>query len=641
MEIQYIIVLLFIIMFASFSISQVYGQIIIYEEDFIVERFVTGLDYPTTMDFVGDDIFVLEKNSGKVIRIQDNGIIYDKPVLDVATGYVGESGLLGISSVSNHVYLYFTESPFGIDKLVPQSLHPWPAKNKVYQYDWNGENLINPVLIKELPGGLTTNHHGGTMTVGQNNEIYFVIGDQGQKGIYQNIPVETVYESGSIFKIDTENNNNVELFAMGIRNSFGLDIDPVTGYLWDTENGESYFDEINQVKPRFNSGWSSVMGAVHRDNPDTTGTQTIPSPFENFVYGDPKFSWYQTVGPTALSFPDERFGYSDTLFVADYKHGSIYKFQLNSDRTGFDFFDPNLSDLVLDYNDEMDEILVARGFQGITDIKFHDGVMYVVVIGEGSIYKIYQHLSPLKQYQSGVTHKKIVCKAELMPIMSKSGYVYCVQPKTALILIDVLNWSVNHSEMPKIELKNQNLQGLNFEYLNLSNSDFRGTNFATTNISNANITNTNLNGADLTGANLTGADLTNADLIGTILTGADLTDADLTGVDLSGKDLTRIILRGVDLSNKDLTGTILTGADLTNANLTSANLHAADLTGADLTSANCYQCVFFAANMKNANLTNANLTSANLHAADLTGASIGNAILDNANLKCINHPICN
>ena len=185
-------------MFASFSISQVYGQIIIYEEDFIVERFVTGLDYPTTMDFVGDDIFVLEKNSGKVIRIQDNGIIYDKPVLDVATGYVGESGLLGISSVSNHVYLYFTESPFGIDKLVPQSLHPWPAKNKVYQYDWNGEYLINPVLIKELPGGLTTNHHGGTMTVGQNNEIYFVIGDQGQKGIYQNIPVETVYESGSI-----------------------------------------------------------------------------------------------------------------------------------------------------------------------------------------------------------------------------------------------------------------------------------------------------------------------------------------------------------------------------------------------------------------------------------------------------------
>jgi hypothetical protein len=26
-------------------------------------------------------------------------------------------------------------------------------------------------------------------------------------------------------------------FAYGIRNSFGLDFDPVTGKLWDTENG--------------------------------------------------------------------------------------------------------------------------------------------------------------------------------------------------------------------------------------------------------------------------------------------------------------------------------------------------------------------------------------------------------------------
>ena len=55
-------------------------------------------------------------------------------------------------------------------------------------------------------------------------------------------------------------------------------------------------------------------------------------------------------------------------------------------------------------------------------------------IGDGSIYKIYPKniLPPLKQYQNGVTHKKIVCEVALMPIMSKSGYIYCVQPKTAL-----------------------------------------------------------------------------------------------------------------------------------------------------------------------------------------------------------------
>ena len=49
-------------------------------------------------------------------------------------------------------------------------------------------------------------------------------------------------------------------YAYGIRNSFGIDFDPVTGNLWDTENGPEYGDEINLVKPGFNSGWMVVQG---------------------------------------------------------------------------------------------------------------------------------------------------------------------------------------------------------------------------------------------------------------------------------------------------------------------------------------------------------------------------------------------
>ena len=44
---------------------------------------------------------------------------------------------------------------------------------------------------------------------------------------------------------------------------------------------------------------------------------------------------------------------------------------------------------MLDDNDEIDEIIFAKGFQGVTDIKFHDRVMYVISIGDGSVYKIY------------------------------------------------------------------------------------------------------------------------------------------------------------------------------------------------------------------------------------------------------------
>ena len=41
-----------------------------------------------------------------------------------------------------------------------------------------------------------------------------------------------------------------------------MDFDPVTGNLWDTENGRDHSDEINRVEPGFNSGWEYVQGHV-------------------------------------------------------------------------------------------------------------------------------------------------------------------------------------------------------------------------------------------------------------------------------------------------------------------------------------------------------------------------------------------
>ena len=539
-------------------------------DGYIVEKLYGGLEFPTTLDFVGDDILVLEKHSGKVIRIQDMGnqiVVHNQPVLDVSVRYNFYSGMLGIATTPDHVYLYYTEAESGIDTLeINNKEEGQHAKNRVYQYDWDGEMLVNPVLVKEFIAQQNNDHHGGVMTTGLNNEVYFAIGDQFLETIFQNIPTGETYETGSIFKIDTKNNNDVELFAMGVRNCFGLAVDPVTGYLWDTENGAHYFDEINLVTQGFNSGWNSVMGPIDRDNgctpsPDTcTDTpQIMPPPFENFVYSDPEFSWYNTVAPTAIAFPDKNSSrkYLDSMFVGDFNNGIIYKFQLNTDRTGLVFSNPRLSDLVLDDNDEIDEILFARDFYGISDIKFRGDVMYVTVLGDGVIYKIYpkEPLSPLKQYQNGVSYKKIVCKSELMPIMRHSGGINCVYPKTALILIDEVGWSVNQDKIPMIELKNQDLQGLNFEYMNLANSDFRGSNFNNTKISNV----------DFTRANLSNIDLTNNELTGTILTEADLSNANLAGVDLSGKDLTGTILTEANISNTNLAGAILTDANLVNA----------------------------------------------------------------------------
>jgi glucose/arabinose dehydrogenase len=49
-------------------------------------------------------------------------------------------------------------------------------------------------------------------------------------------------------------------YTYGIPNSFGFNFDPLTGNIWDAQNGADDKDEINLVKPGFNSGWNQVMG---------------------------------------------------------------------------------------------------------------------------------------------------------------------------------------------------------------------------------------------------------------------------------------------------------------------------------------------------------------------------------------------
>src|SRR5262249_26110200 len=75
-------------------------------------------------------------------------------------------------------------------------------------------------------------------------------------------------------------------FAYGVRNSFGLTIDPVTGSLWDTENGENDYDEVNLVLPGFNSGWEQIMGPDSRDPQGLADLFNMPGGAS--AYSDPE-----------------------------------------------------------------------------------------------------------------------------------------------------------------------------------------------------------------------------------------------------------------------------------------------------------------------------------------------------------------
>jgi glucose/arabinose dehydrogenase len=182
-------------------------------------------------------------------------------------------------------------------------------------------------------------------------------------------------------------------YAYGIRNSFGFDFDPITGSIWDTENGPGNSDEINLVEPGFNSGWQEIQGMASFENYFDANDLVQ---FEGKgKYSDPELVWMDTEGPTAAKFlVSDKLGtqYKNDLFVADVHNGRIYHFDLNEDRTQLVLEGP-LADKIIDTPsiEEFSNIIFGEGFGGITDLEVGpDGYLYVVSIGQGAIYRIVQ-----------------------------------------------------------------------------------------------------------------------------------------------------------------------------------------------------------------------------------------------------------
>jgi glucose/arabinose dehydrogenase len=392
---------------------------IINDPNLKVELIVQGLDLPTTIAFLGpDDILVLEKDKGTVQRIV-NGKMLPEPLLDVNVATSVERCMCGIAvsqintGSTTYVFLYYTEAELTDSEDVTQEKAP--LGNRLYRYELVNNKLINPVLLLDLPAIPGPRHNGGAIMIGPDNNLYVPIGDV--DGSHTAGPGETKaqnYVDGAepdgrsgLLRI-TQDGQPVGIgilgesyplnlyYAYGIRNSFGFDFDPITGNIWDTENGPGDSDEINLVEPGFNSGWQEIQGMAGMASFENYFDANNLVQFEGKgKYSDPELVWLDTEGPTAAKFLNsDKLGtqYVNDLFVGDVHNGRIYHFDLNEDRTELVLEGP-LADKIIDTPsiEEFSNIIFGEGFGGITDLEVGpDGYLYVVSIGQGAIYRIVQ-----------------------------------------------------------------------------------------------------------------------------------------------------------------------------------------------------------------------------------------------------------
>lgn len=369
-----------------------------------IQEYSSGFKFPTGMNFLGpDDILVIEKNTGVVKEIKNGTVV--GTVLDVNVANVSERGLLGIAVASEpkYVFLFYTETEKADGGKV--------LGNRLYRYEYDAGELVNPKLLLDLPTIPGPSHNGGVLKIGPDNKsVYLVIGNLNYA---QNLTYITKAQNnkdgpppdgrGGVLRItfdggvvggkgllgDEDPLN--KYYAYGIRNSFGIGFDAVTGNLWETENGRSTDDEINLALPGFNSGWREVIGFSNQT--DEFNSENLETFGGKGTYRDPEFIWRDTIAPTSVLFiHTDNLGpkYKDNLFVGSVKNGTIFNFPLSENRTHLVLTGP-LADKTADNNQETGGVTFGRNFGIITDLEIGpDGNLYVLsnYKHDGTIFKI-------------------------------------------------------------------------------------------------------------------------------------------------------------------------------------------------------------------------------------------------------------
>ena len=439
---------------------------------------LSGLDQPTAMAFLSEtDFIVLEKATGRVKYFIPGapGAGAATTVLDLAVNSNSERGLLGVAlhplfPINPRVYLYWTESTTGADTA---NADETPLLgNRVDSFIWNGaslthdRNLIRLRALQQDAGQPSRgNHDGGVLRFGPDGKLYVVVGDLGRRGLMQNLrfgpsaspdgPLvaddqlggpepDDEHLSGVVLRLNDDGTtpadnpffnvqtnltgeaaaNVKKVFAYGVRNSFGMDFDPLTGFLWTQENGDDSFDEINRVTAGFNGGWIQLMGPSSRvaefkqiETARSGGLQQLRWPPERIAdtpaaalarlfvlpgsqYREPEFSWKFAIAPAAIGFvrggalgPATR----GTLLVGASRPtlygGYLFRVPLDAERRGVLAAHPSIADKVADNLDKFEATESApfdfgRDFGVVTDIKSLLRTVYVVSLSHGAIYAL-------------------------------------------------------------------------------------------------------------------------------------------------------------------------------------------------------------------------------------------------------------
>ncbi len=281
---------------------------------------------PTAMAFDHHGNLFLAQKDGRILWLGEDGDLSPDPVLTIPVDDFNERGLAGIALHPDWdnqpwLYAYYTvrDSNF----------------NRLSRFMING-NLAVPgseeVLFEfdKLNSGI---HNGGSLQFGNDGKLYIGTGDGGKSSNAQSLAltlgkVIRLNPDGSIpsdnpFYLEL-NGKNRAVYAYGLRNPFSMAIEPGTGRIFVSEVGQGNYEEVNEILPHLNYGWSQVEGP--------NGAQNPPLNYQDPLFAYPHAQGCAIVGaaiyaPDQVSFP---VNYVGKYFFADYCRGVVKLLDLST-----------------------------------------------------------------------------------------------------------------------------------------------------------------------------------------------------------------------------------------------------------------------------------------------------------------------
>jgi glucose/arabinose dehydrogenase len=250
---------------------------------FRVETVVTGLEVPWSIVFTPDGRMLIAERPGRV-RVFENGKLRPEPLATIPdVEPTGESGLMGLT------------------------LHPQFAQNHLlylaYAYKSGGDQRVRVVRFRETGTALTDRkliiegipaaqfHAGTRLRFGPDGKLYVTTGDATTREIAQKLDslggkILRLNDDGSVPSDNPfvgQKDARPEIWTYGHRNPQGIDWQPGTNTMFETEHGPSGFDgpgggdEVNIIERGKNYGWPVIHHRATKEGMESPLLEYTPA----------------------------------------------------------------------------------------------------------------------------------------------------------------------------------------------------------------------------------------------------------------------------------------------------------------------------------------------------------------------------